>query len=293
MTLGQKLRQTRLKAGLTQSQVAGDRITRNMLSQLENDLATPSVKTLEYLASVLGVSVGWLMTDETSDLELEIIGNARRMLQERQFAACLALMERQKAAKTEEELLILAVAAAEVAEALLQEEQFAAAKQRAEQAIAWNECGIYRQTSISLRSKAVLVWCAQRQGDAADAVAAYRAQYLQAADAVDYHLLMARYQLEQEHIQAAEREIWSIAELPEHKRAEYLILRGRIACKKEQYENAILYLQQAEECGALPRLLKRELWRTMELCCKETEDYQQAYQYASKQLELQNETQPQ
>ena len=53
MTLGQKLKQTRLARGMTQSQVVGDRITRNMLSQIENDLASPSVGTLEYLASVL------------------------------------------------------------------------------------------------------------------------------------------------------------------------------------------------------------------------------------------------
>ena len=38
MTLGQKLKKARLDRGLTQSQVVGDRITRNMLSQLENEL---------------------------------------------------------------------------------------------------------------------------------------------------------------------------------------------------------------------------------------------------------------
>lgn len=42
MTLGQKLRQTRLSKGLSQSQVAGDCVTRNMLSQIENDQASPS-----------------------------------------------------------------------------------------------------------------------------------------------------------------------------------------------------------------------------------------------------------
>ena len=40
MTLGQKLRQTRLSKGLSQSQVAGDCVTRNMLSQIENDQAS-------------------------------------------------------------------------------------------------------------------------------------------------------------------------------------------------------------------------------------------------------------
>ena len=36
----------------------------------------------------------------------------------------------------------------------------------------------------------------------------------------------------------------------------------------------------------LPQILLRELYRAMELCCKEIEDYQGAYQYAAKQLAL-------
>ena len=47
MTLGEKIRQVRLERGLTQEQLAGDRITRNQLSQIENDLAQPSMRTLE------------------------------------------------------------------------------------------------------------------------------------------------------------------------------------------------------------------------------------------------------
>ena len=92
--------------------------------------------------------------------------------------------------------------------------------------------------------------------------------------------------LEQEHIQAAEREIWSIADLPEESRAEYLILRGRIAAKKEQYENAILYLQQAREAENLSRLLRRELLLALERCYSETQQYKQAYECAAAQREL-------
>ena len=38
-----------------------------MLSQIENDLAVPSMKTLEYLAATLGVSVSWLLADEAAE----------------------------------------------------------------------------------------------------------------------------------------------------------------------------------------------------------------------------------
>ena len=59
------LRKLRTDKGLTQKQLVGEHITRNMLSKIENDSATPSVRTLEYLASRLGVSPGYFMSDMT------------------------------------------------------------------------------------------------------------------------------------------------------------------------------------------------------------------------------------
>ena len=55
-TLGTKIRELRLSMGLTQSELCGDFITRNMLSLIENGLAEPSGKTLAFLADRLDVS---------------------------------------------------------------------------------------------------------------------------------------------------------------------------------------------------------------------------------------------
>ena len=54
MALSQRLKQARLEAGLSQKALCGDRITRNMLSQIENGSARPSMDTLRYLAQQLG-----------------------------------------------------------------------------------------------------------------------------------------------------------------------------------------------------------------------------------------------
>ena len=45
MELGEKLRLARLEAGMTQRQLCGDEITRNMLSQIENGTARPSMRS--------------------------------------------------------------------------------------------------------------------------------------------------------------------------------------------------------------------------------------------------------
>ena len=136
--------------------------------------------------------------------------------------------------------------------------------------------------SLELAARAALA----RRQDADAQAEAYRRQHLQQQGEARYHLVMARYHLAQEHIQAAEKEIWSISELPEAQQTEYLLLRGRIALRKEQFENALLYLQQAEQSGGASRYLLRELYASMEQCCREREDFKGAYEYATRQREL-------
>ena len=46
MELGEKLRQARVNAGLSQRQLCGEEITRNMLSQIEHGTSTPALSTL-------------------------------------------------------------------------------------------------------------------------------------------------------------------------------------------------------------------------------------------------------
>lgn len=286
MTLGEKLRQTRLARGLTQKQLAGDHITRNMLSQLEHDQAKPSMRTLEYLAETLGVEPGWLMsrddgTDTQADME-----QARVLLREGAFAACY---ERLGTTNTDEALLMRSICARELAEQALHDEHFSTAKTLALQALEENKRCLYPDAALQIAAARIAARCSEATDEESQAEAsfeAYRQTYLHWQTGVLYHLTLARYALEHEHIQAAEREIWSIAELPDENRVEYLILRGRIAAKKEQYENAILYLRQAEEHAPPSRLLRRELLSALERCYRETEQYKLAYETATAQREL-------
>lgn len=66
MELGQKIRAARLEAGLSQRQLCGDTITRNMLSQIENGSARPSMDTLQILAARLHKTVGYFLEEGAS-----------------------------------------------------------------------------------------------------------------------------------------------------------------------------------------------------------------------------------
>lgn len=61
--LGQRIKEARLAKKMTQTEVVGSFITRNMLSQIESGNAVPSVKTLTYLAQVLELPPSVLLPD--------------------------------------------------------------------------------------------------------------------------------------------------------------------------------------------------------------------------------------
>ena len=65
MELGQKILQLREAAGLSQRQLCGDVITRNMLSQIEHGTVRPSMATLTYLAERLGKPVSFFLDEKS------------------------------------------------------------------------------------------------------------------------------------------------------------------------------------------------------------------------------------
>ncbi len=65
MTMGQRILQARLEAGLSQRELAGEEITRNMLSSLEHDAANPSIPTLRYLSRRLGRPMSWFLGEDS------------------------------------------------------------------------------------------------------------------------------------------------------------------------------------------------------------------------------------
>lgn len=64
MTLGEKVKALRKERQMTQQYLAGDEITRNMLSAIEHGTALPSLGTLKLLADRLDVPAGYFLAEE-------------------------------------------------------------------------------------------------------------------------------------------------------------------------------------------------------------------------------------
>ena len=92
--LGERIKNLRLQKMMTQKELCGSRITRNMLSAIENGYANPSVETLIYLAGRLNVSPGILLTDNENDFsfkKMAVIENIRQAFKRSSFSICIEL----------------------------------------------------------------------------------------------------------------------------------------------------------------------------------------------------------
>ena len=73
LRLGERLRQLRVAAGLTQSELAGERFSKEYVSQIERGKTRPTGETIAWLASRLDTDAGYLAhgvsTDERGRVE--------------------------------------------------------------------------------------------------------------------------------------------------------------------------------------------------------------------------------
>ena len=64
MSLGDRIRQTRCRAGLSQKEVAKKSgITVSFLSQVERGIASPSIKSLKNIALAIGTNISHLLDE--------------------------------------------------------------------------------------------------------------------------------------------------------------------------------------------------------------------------------------
>jgi len=250
MTLGEKLRQARAARGLSQARVAGTHMTRNMLSQLEHDLASPSVKTLLYLAETLGVSAGWLLDEKATADSFLITEQAKDAYRRGAYAGCLELLSGVEGTLDDEQGLLL----------------FRSAVSCGEQALT---AGKLSEADRFLR--------------AADQS---RSLYVEKADLLSVRKLRLRLALAQgepdDVLMQEVLESWDPDEVGKLA-ALHDLLRGRLAAEDGRIEEALPYLHRAETSGMLPVLEQRSLNKLLELCYKSKEDYKLAYYYATLQ----------
>jgi len=99
--LGERLRQLRVAAGLTQSDLAGERFSKEYVSQIERGKTRPTRETIEWLAARLGVDAGFLergvSADERSRVEA-MLARAEALSNAHQYDEAIEELENSRTA---------------------------------------------------------------------------------------------------------------------------------------------------------------------------------------------------
>ena len=265
MDLGTRLKQARLDAGLSQRQLCGDTITRNMLSQIENGSANPSMETLRYLAERLQRPVSFFLEGTAASPNQSHMDAARRHFSAGEFSAVLDALEEYRTPDPvfdPEFFLLKALAYLSLAEAETEPHH---ARQLLDAAAEAGASTPY--CARELERRRLLRLSQLFPGECP------RLEQLLPPDDREL-LLRARAALAEENIP---RCLTLLEAAANRNTPEWLLLRGDAAMGTPQLELAEQYYLQAE------KIAPRQAYPKLEQLYLRREDFKMAYHYACKQ----------
>ena len=262
MELGQRLKQARLEAGLSQRQLCGDEITRNMLSQIENGNARPSMDTLRYLAARLRKPMGYFLEEQAiTSPNQAVMEQARNAMPEK----ALELLNAYRGPDPvfdRERWLLEALSCMALAEAAILDDRTGYAATLLEQAAAAGDHTPYYTAELERRR---LLLCHRVKAlpakDLADAL----------PDCTEELLLRAEGKLQQGDPAGCGRLLDAVENRSEH----WHFLRAEAYLAQKEFSSAAEHYLLAGSSNPV--------YAKLELCYRELEDYKKAYEYACKQ----------
>lgn len=262
MELGQRLKQARLEAGLSQRQLCGDTITRNMLSQIENGSARPSMDTLRCLAARLGKPVSYFLEEQTVTSPNQQRMAAARTAEPAQALQLLADYKGPDPLFDAERFLLTALADLALAKQALRENRREYAISLLKKAAQAGAATPYYTPELE-RQRLLLLF----EADPASA------EQLAAAlpDNSRELLLRATAALARDDYPKAA----AILDSADSRDSQWYFLRGEVFFFQKDYTRAADHYRLSGEDS-------QRVYARLEACYKELEDYKMAYFYACK-----------
>ena len=263
MDLAQRIKNARLEAGLSQRQLCGDVITRNMLSLIESGKARPSMDTLRHFSEVLGKPMSYFLEeDAVLSPNQQIMRDAENAYAAGDFPGVLSLLEQYRAPDAmfdQTRYLLESLACEALAEKAIFDGKKAYALQLLDRADAAADQTLYAPDPLR---RTILRWKANPSA-AADANVPMTDALLLRAD---------RALRNKDYARAA-----VILDAAEETPPLWNLMRGTAALHLEDSENAEKYLRSAESH------YPTETAPLLELVYLKKGDYRLAYEYAKRQ----------
>ncbi|MBQ2249273.1 MAG: helix-turn-helix transcriptional regulator [Clostridia bacterium] len=285
MSIGEKIRELRVAKLMTQAELAGTQITRNMLSCIENGSANPSLSTVLYIAGRLNVPAGFLLAEEGDEAlyrKMQGFSNIKRAYTAGDLRGCRSLCISACPQADDEIGLLLASCDVGIAE-----EEFWAGRLRSacrffDEALSYADKTMYPTDQLEARVSVYFRYMRRisptlysdfldEEKQPAFFWSSPFSAYVDTLDALDDGDALSA----ERYLESAEGGSFFAS----HVRIRLQMERGEYREAKE----ALLTLLQAEEL-----LREVELYTVLcelEVACRETEDFKGAYRYANEKLQ--------
>lgn len=287
MNVGERIRALRLSKMMTQADLAGDRITRNMLCSIEKGAALPSVPTVCYIAERLSVPVGYLLCDEEDALayrKMVAMPNLRRALSQGDYTGCMAILNADFGDSFDDEIaLIRAECEYHMAKDAFDRGRLRAAACGFDRAIASANDTVYNTAWIRARAAVYFRYLGtisptltsdlldENEVETAKSVGDEFCAYMLAKDALDG----GREGEVNAYLARNGETVWGA-----RIHALSLVRRGRL-------KEAIHAFERLLASDELPvGVLLYEVFGDMEQCCRQSDDYKRAYEFSSSRMAL-------
>lgn len=286
MNIGEKIRELRVAKLMTQSELAGTHITRNMLSCIENGSAQPSLSTILYISGRLNVPAGFLLADEGDEVvyrKMNSMANIKRAYTAGDMRGCRSLCLSGCPEPDDEISLLLADCDAGIAAEEFWHGRLRSSCRFFDEALSYAEKTVYQTGHIEAQARVFFRYMQRISStlysDVLDEEKPLSVRYTSPFS--DYVSVLEDLDNGDEGSavsflsHADEKSFFT-----EHIRI-CLLLR---ASSFQEAKQALLALLNAEE--PLNEIELYSVLCELEVCCRETEDYKGAYNYASEKVQL-------
>ena len=276
MSVGSKIKDLRKAKGLTQSDLVGEGITRNMLSRIESGKALPSLPTLMFLAERLGVLPGYLLEEERSlldDKKALVLPKLKAAYGRSNYKEVIRLYERDLGVFDDEIAYLLADSCLRYAEELLHKGKMLSAEKMARDGLAFAKETLYASAHIEASLSLLLAILSSIQSPKYE-VARLPFDALRTEAVLED---LYRYTLE-----GTEPYSYRNEQYKAHTAAKKMIAEGRYADALRALE--ILETKRSEKDFSVFVLFR--IYGDLEICHKELRNYEAAYRYSTKRMSL-------
>jgi transcriptional regulator with XRE-family HTH domain len=287
MQIGEKIKRLRTAKLMTQSELVGGEITRNMLSRIENGAAQPSMATIRYIAERLNVSAGFLLADEADEIlyfKSAEIGNIKKAFSNKDYALCREMCKNSEWCD-DELMLILAESTLQVAINTFSHGNLHNARDLFDEAISCCYQTIYDSSAILSRIKSYFDYMsfisptlASNEDDAS----------ITLPIATDNFCIYSYIFLEGESNGYKNVPLLDKALEILSKSSYEIHIRAKLLIEQEKYQEGYeaLHTLLFNDNGEFPEPMLYFVLGDIELCCKEIDDFKGAYDFSKNKIEL-------